>query len=225
MTKIIIGIIVVLALIGGGWYAYSNNLIPSFRGSAQKDPNAVVARVNGVDITRASLSQSETQVAAAQGVDLASLDQESRAQLQTAALDNLIVQILVGQAIAQAEVSASDEEVATQIETIKGQFVDTAAYQAALVAQSMTEADLRAQLVGDLTRQKYFKEILSLDAVTATEEEIRALYDQVAAVQDVPPLEETYDEVETAVIQQKQQALVNAHVAELRATADIEILI
>ena len=218
---VIIGVLIVAT---GAWFLLSNGEAPSQ--NTATEPSSVVARVNGEDITRAELEDSEAQIAAQQGADIASLDAESREQLQKQVLDGLVANMLIQQAIVNSGLTVTEAEITTQIEMIKGQFTDDAQFQEVLLEQGLSEADLREQVRGEVATQAYFEQALDLESITVTEEEIQARYEQEAAAgEGIPPFEDARGQIELFVIQQKQQELLMAHVQELRASAEIEILI
>ena len=217
----IIGIVIVAV---GAWFLFSNGGAPSQNGTPELSDT--VARVNGEDITRTELENSEAQIAAQQGIDAASLDAAGREQLQAQALDGLIANTLIQQAAANSGITATEADVSAQIETIESQFPDEAQFQEALAGQGLSESDFREQVRGEVAMQAYFEQTLDIASITVTEEEVRALYEQEAmTTEDIPPLEDVRGQIESFVIQQKQQELLVAHVQELRSNADIEILI
>jgi parvulin-like peptidyl-prolyl isomerase len=224
--KTLLVIIIMVLIIGaGGWFFFSKGGF-----STQKytqELSGAVARVNGEDITREELEISETQFATQQGVDVASLDATGRKQLQTQVLDVLISNILIRQAVADSGITATEADIDTQIQAVRGQFPDDAQFQEALLAQGVSESDLRLQITEVLIQQIYLEQKLNLTSITASTEEVEALYEQeaTASEDEIPPLEEVRGQIESFVIQQKQQELLVAHIQELRSSADIEILI
>jgi len=90
----------------------------------------------------------------------------------------------------------------------------------------LTEEDLKEQTQLNLAMQTYLNQELDLELSEVTEAEITALYNQQAAnLEDAPALEDVRTELEQVLLQQKQQELIIEHVQQLRADADIEILI
>ena len=216
MKNTIIAIIAVLIIGVGGWYFMSKGT----------DTTGPVAVVNGEEVTRDQYKVLEDQVKAEQGTNFALLSVEDKAQLQTQIIDTLVSQALLRQAIAEANITVTDEQVAEQMTTIRGQFADEAAYTQALTAQNLTEDGLRDQVRTELTTQAYFEQKLSFSTITVTDEEIATAYEEISASQEnVPALEEAREQVRGLLIQQKQQALVNAHLEELRGQAEVEVLI
>jgi parvulin-like peptidyl-prolyl isomerase len=221
---VLIAIVVLLVVAVGAWFFISKG-----ESSPQNDTSELsdaVALVNGEEITRTELENSEAQLATQQEIDVASLDATGREQLQTQALDALIANTLIQQAVARSGLTATEEDINAQIETVKSQFPDEAQFQEALLGQGLSEADLREQVRGEVVTQRYLNQTLDLASVTVTDEEVSALYEQEAAVtEDVPPLPDVRGQIESFVIQQKQQELLVVHIQELRSVADIEILI
>ncbi len=247
---IIAGVVILIAGMVGAWFYFksgdsseqSNPTADLFDTSAPANPAPaqnttqdlpdVVARVNGQEITKAELENSQAQILASQGVDPTTLTDDMRKQLITQALDGLVSNSLIKQATASSGVTADDSEVDAQIEVVKGQFDAIEKYQEALTAQGMTEADFRKIVASDLTIQKYLESTLNLKAVDVTEEELAALYEKesaaalaVSSTQALPPLAEIHDQFKAFYVQQKQQEMVVNHVKELSSKANIEILI
>jgi hypothetical protein len=223
-----IGLIAVVLIAVGVWYfTSSGHGMPGSAATtttAAVTTNDTVATVNGTPIMRNKLVATEAQITTQLGVTASTSAQQ--AQLQTQALDSLIGQVLLSQAASAAGITASSTLVDAQIQAAKTQLGSDTAYQQALAAQGMTEADLRTQIASGLAINTYLEQQLKLSAITATDAEITAAYKQVAAAQTgVPPLAQVKAQVKQSVIQQKQQVLINAQVQKLRATADVKILI
>ncbi|MBD3282596.1 MAG: hypothetical protein GF387_03275 [Candidatus Portnoybacteria bacterium] len=221
--SIIITIVVVLLIIVAGaiYFLSPEGFIPK---KGEKGGNAV-AIVNGEEISQEEYNSAESQIAANQGIDLGSVDEETKQQIQNQAINNLVSQTLLSQAIENSDVAISEQEINNQIQIIKDRFDSEDAFNQALSAQGMTEEDLRSQIELSLSQQAYFDQELNLSSVEASEEEVASKYEEVAANQEVPPLEQVRDQVEQLIVQEKQQDLINDHVEELRAEADIQILI
>ena len=219
-TKTIGAVVIIVVAVAAGWYVLSRHAANGTAGA-----NEAVAMVNGTLITRGQLTTLESQMAAQQGE--AATSTVAEAQFQSAALNSLIGTALLKQAAQQAAVTASSTEVDAQLASAKGQFSSQSDYQKALAAQGMTESDLRAQISDTLVINTYLEQQLHLSTATATDAEIQTLYKQLAAQQtgtSTPPLSSA-DQVAKMVVQQKQQDSVNAYVAQLRAAANVQILI
>jgi len=223
--KILIIVIVgIIAVAAGAWFYFSGGEMPG-QESSSESPD-VVARVNGQDIGQAELEASEAQIAAGQGVEVSSLDAETRSQLREQALDNLISRALIQQKAKEMGIAAAEADIDAQIESIKAQFEDEAGYQATLNQEGLSEAELRSQIADEMVIRAYIEQALDLESVTATEEEVGAEYEQAAAANEgFPELSEVRGQIESSIIQQKQQQLITQHIQGLYAEADVEILI
>jgi foldase protein PrsA len=220
-------VVLALVIVAAGWYflrSSGSNLLNMQSGTASSAET--VATVNGEAISRADLTATEQQMAAQQGINATST--EILASFQQQALDSLIAQKLLEDAAASANVTVSDDDVNTQISAIKTQFQDDASFQAALSSQGMTEDQLTSQIRSELAVQTYLDQQLNLASTTASEEEISAAYEQLTSgstATDTPALADVHDQVEQYVIGQKQQAAASELVDQLRANADVQILI
>lgn len=240
MKNYVIIAVLILGGVGLVWFLMSND--PTLNGSdvgvsgtegqnsqGSENPLSVtadpVATVNGEEISNASFNNQQAQLISGQGVDPTTLGVDAQTAIRSQVLDSLISQELLKQAAADADVRAPETEVDAQVDAIKGQFQDEALYEQALTEEGLTEAELRAQLSVNLSIRPYLEQALGLASVTATEEEINRVYEEAAAQQDLAPLEEIRNEVEQLAIQQKQQLLIDQHIAELRGAADVEIFI
>jgi FKBP-type peptidyl-prolyl cis-trans isomerase (trigger factor) len=222
MQKTFIAVAVGAVVVAGGWYLFSNG------GFIANNNNAgeVVARVNNEDVHLNELDAIELQMTSSQGVDIASLDESVRAELRSSAIDALINRTLLQQLITQADITTPAEDVDAEFALIMSQFPDESAFDAALAAEGLTEEELRTQIDIEFTTQAYLSQALDFDSLSATDEEILTTYAELTGgAEDAPALEEIRDQIETIVLQQKQQELVTALLEQLRADADIEILI
>lgn len=228
MQKAVVAVVAGAVVVAGGWYLVSSGRVQLGGDSVVRD-NAgdVVARVNREEITRDTLDAFIAQTVATQGSDVASLDAEVLSAFERDAVETLISQALLRQAATVSSMNVSAEDVEGQVSAIVSQFENRDAFAAALTAQGLTEEDFRVQVEMDIATQAFLNERLDLDSLVATEEEVTALYAQLAAGGgdgEMPALAEVREQVESLVIQQKQQGLLNELVEELRAEADIEVL-
>lgn len=212
--KLIVGTVVAVLAIFGGWYYTSNNKVNA----------EVVAKVNGQEITRKNLDDAEKRLT--NGQDLSTLDETTRKQVETQALETLISAELIKQEATKAQITVTDEEVNTQLSSIKGQFQDDAAYQQALVLQGITEDKLKEEVANDLLINSYITQKVDFSSITVTDEEVNTLYEQEKTINaEIPPLSEISEQIKAFITQQKQQQIIADHVAGLRASAEVEVLI
>lgn len=222
MFKIVAAVAVVAVIVAGAWFFFFRDANPAELGGLP----ATVAVVNSEDISREDYEVVERNVAAGQGIDMAILDEETRMALRRQILDSVITQRLVHQAAEASGAAADPAAVETEFAAIRAQFESDEAFAAALEAEALTEDGLREQITDNLVTQAYLESELQLSTFTATDEEIQAMYEEVAAGgAEVPPLEEVREQVEALVLQQKQQEVVATLVERLRTEANIEILI
>lgn len=225
MKKLIIAIVIFVVAVGAGWYFFAQRGGESGAEVAAQNEGGVVARVNGEEINGASLQVARDRLAVTQSVDVASLDAAALKQLETVALDSLIGEALILQAVKEAGGNPTEEEISTQLTEVSSQFDTDEAFETALTTNGTTKEALRAQIVRDLSVQLYLDRNLNLNEVVATEEEVQAAYKTAkAADENAPSLEEARPQVEAFVIRQKQQQLLTAFIQELRAKAKVEIL-
>jgi len=219
--KIVVGVVVLVVLLAG-LFLYN-------KGSGAEDSSAdsvAVARVNGEEISRADLNASLAQLVAERGIDEATLDEAGRAELQTLAIDGLVSLTLIRQATVASGVVVSDAEIDAEIAGIKGQFESESEYLAQVSARGMTEPVLRSRIASDMAVRIYLEQTLNLSSVAVSDEEVEALYGQEAErAEDLPPLSEIEEQIRGFITSEKQQGLLTVHAQELRANADIEILI
>lgn len=213
----ILGIVIIAV---GAWYLLSLDT------SAPATTGDIVAVVNEEEISRADFETLHAQVVTQQGIDITSLDAEMQKQLEDQVVDELIVQALLRQAVEVSEVTITQEEIDTRMDAIVAQLGGEEAFQQALDVEGLSEEALRSEVRTELASQTYLEQELNLASVSVSEEEIQTTYEQLAAQDEtVPQLAEIRDQVEELVIQQKQQDLFAQHIAQLRAQANVEILL
>ncbi|PIP87242.1 hypothetical protein COW81_01300 [Candidatus Campbellbacteria bacterium CG22_combo_CG10-13_8_21_14_all_36_13] len=222
LIGIVVALLVVLGLVVYGVFFTGKG----GNGDAMEESN-VAAVVNGVDILKSTY---EAQLATSitnfkgQGVDVE--NPEIKKQIETQVLNDLINNEIVNQEIAKAGIKPTAEEIEAQYQALVTQAGTPEAFQEQLTSANLTEAQLRENITNQLTIQAYLKSNVDVTGITATDEEIQALYDQAKATQtDLPPLEEVKDQVSAQVIATKQQTAVNAFVQSLRDKATVEILL
>lgn len=228
MKNTLIALLILIILGVGGWYLYTNKdtLFPSGDNGEEQKEDGIVALVNGEEVSQDDFNALQTQVASQQGIDVSSLTQEEKTNFETQVLNTLISQVLLRQAIGDSQTSVDDSQIDEQVENIKNRFETEAAFNEALSSQGATLGDLREQVRSQLTTQTYLNEQLDFESLSATDAEIQSTYEQaVAGQEDAPALSDVRGQVQQLVLQQKQQQLVNELIEELRADADIEVLL
>ncbi|MAZ67587.1 hypothetical protein CL652_02325 [bacterium] len=226
MKKLIVVIVILIAAIAAGWYVFStkgSNTNTEARSVAQAGD--IVARVNGEAILSVDLEIIKAQLAAIQGVDIATAQADVKERLQTTALDTRIGQVLIQQEVTASGFVAPAKDVEERLAEIRSQFDTEEAFTAALAADGLTVDSLRTQVANDLAIQLYLEETLGITDVEVTDEEVRTSYAEAAAqAENVPAFEDVQDQIKAFILQQKQQGLLDDFVQKLRANAEIQVL-
>jgi len=200
MKKTIIWVVVILVLVAGGWYLATN------WGGGMANSGPAVATVGGEKISKGDFEAIRDQAAKAQGLDLATLAEAEAKQFNDQILESLISQRLLLQAASKKGVNVSDADIKSQLALISEQFGGEEAMQAAVLEQGYTTAELNDQIKNDLVIKAYLKQLFAGAELTASEDEIATLYEQFSAgSEDSPELEEVRSDIESFVLQQKEQ--------------------
>src|SRR3989338_7858413 len=110
------------------------------------------------------------------------------------------------------------------LEQLRTQAVDTLV-NAEVLRQAAIAAGMTAT-ENEFLIQGLFDANIDSANLTATEEELTALYDQAGGVEaGLPPMAEIKDQIEAQIIFDKEQKLISAFIESLRAEATIEVLI
>jgi len=222
-------LIVVVALVGIVYLLERENRIDTnfFGGMiAAQQSGAAVAVVNGQSIATSELEETIGQLeqaATAQGANLS--DPAVQAQIRTQALDLVVGTELLMQTAADAGVEASDETVAARLAEIEAEAggADTLAERMAEFGISMEtlEADVRSELI----IRQLLESALEGEDVAVSEEEVLAAYDGAGGLDaGLPPFADVQPQIIAQLSQAKEQVVIDAYIAQLRADADIEII-
>lgn len=245
MPLIIGAIIVALLMIAGAWYFMSGNgdnasgtgtgtgtgsgtdSLPVEQSAfefEEGDPNEVVAVVNGTELLRSQFNETRNQIAqTAQQQGLTPETEGAVEQINNQAIETLVNTELILQAAAAAGVTADAGAVDTRMAEIVQSVGGQEQLAQSLEQLGLTEDSLRADLEQEVLIEAYLD--TQLGEFTASEEEITALYDQAAAGQELPPLEEIRGQVEQQVVATKRQEAVTQLVETLRAEAEVDVRI
>ncbi len=213
MNKKILGVIGILVVIAAVWYV------------GWGKTEASVATVNGVAITQKAYdAQLATVTANLKAQGIATDTAEAQAEIKTQVLNDLISNELVMQGIKASGVTATDAEVETEFQALVTQNGGEAGFQAALKQANVSEKDLRANIKNQIAIQKYLLANVNVDAVAVTDAEISTFYDEYKTAQGTttPALSEISADIKQQLTLNKQQELVNAFIADLRAKAAVE---
>ena len=135
----------------------------------------VVARVNGVAISRAELVD-EARGAYAQ---LRQLGQAPAldASFYRGALDQRIASLLLEAEAKNRGIAATPEEVDQRFAEARSRFENEEAFQRSLAAQGLTVERARAELGQEISRYKYIESVI-VPQIEVSEEAMRSFYDQ-----------------------------------------------
>ncbi|KKT80019.1 MAG: SurA-like protein [Parcubacteria group bacterium GW2011_GWF2_44_8] len=186
-----------------------------------------VARVNDVEILMSDFTSSYDQLlemSSSQGMDVS--DPALLEQLRTQAVDTLVNAEVLRQAAIAAGMTATEEQIQTRFTEIQDGLGGAEALAARMAEFGVTEASLRRDIENEFLIQGLFDANIDSANLTATEEELTALYDQAGGVEaGLPPMAEIKDQIEAQIIFDKEQKLISAFIESLRAEATIEVLI
>lgn len=213
--------IIVLALMGAAAYVF----LSSDRLSSLTSGEAVLASVNGIDIKESDVTtrigHARTGLEA-QGLDLN--DPQTRALLESQALDELINETVVLEDAERKGVSVTQEEVDTQFGEIRARFATEVEFDAELSKNDFTQETLRENIRRELTIQKYVAGIETSTTLTVTQAEIQAFYDELKGqTPNLPALVDLQVEIESQLKNQKLAQAVQQIVDGLRGEADITV--
>lgn len=221
-------IVLILALAAAGlWYVYQSQA-PGAGNEAANNENAVVATVNGEELTQQKYNQvlaQATNFSMQQGINLQG--PAAQEQLQAQAMDALISEELLLQKARAEGFGASDEAVAAQVQQSRSQFPDEATFQSSLEAAGFTEAMLQEQVKEQLTIDSYLEATIDFEGINITDEDVTSFYNEIASSSPdaIPPLEDIRSQVRTSLVQQREQELVGELITQLRNEAEVEILL
>lgn len=194
---------------------------------ASLEAKSPVAIVNGVEIARKDFDSSFNQLmqmAAAQGADVT--DQQVIAEYQTQTIDTLVNGELLRQAALAAGHTATPEAVDARYGEIRDGLGGAEVLASRMAEIGVTEASLRRDIENEILIQSLFKSELPSAGQEVTEEEVKALYDQLGGeTAGIPPLSDVYEEVVNEIIRTRQQAEVQPYLQSLREEANIEVML
>lgn len=232
-TKVI-SIIIVLIIVVAGVVVFKNNTSSNKPDSEKtttletdKDNTPViVARVNGVEILSNDVdNQTQALINSSLPPGVTDVPAELETEARKQALQIMINQEILYQTAVGSGVEVSDEDIQSQIDSIIQRFPSEAEYKTALAADNISEDILRQDIKKQLTVQKYVDTVVDTDGITASEEEIQALYDKYSEAQEnMPALEDIQEQLQAEIVQGKFNTQISAIIDQLREQADIEIL-
>jgi peptidyl-prolyl cis-trans isomerase SurA len=193
---------------------------------ATQEANEVVATVGGAEITNRELEVSIeqfAQMAVSQGVDIT--DESVQSEIRSQAIEVLINTELLKQEANDRGVSVSDEEVNARLESITEEIGGEEALNERMASLSIDSEQLQSDIREELTIQSLLEEVFAETTTAVTEEEVAAVYQEAGGSEaGLPPIEEVYGQIEAQIISSKEQELIDSLLADLRTSAEIEIV-
>ncbi len=222
------GVLVGALAIAAGAYWYLN-----YAGGAPVEVGgvsypAVVAVVNGEKVSAEQFKQSYDQAAAIatqQGFD-PSTDESVRKEVETQALTILVNTVLMKQEAAKGGFVATDEKVQEEVAKLETQFGGAEQLATVLAGAGLDDAAMRKDLRDQIVVDAYLASTPEVQAISLTDEEVRAYYDGAAAqMEEVPPYEEVEGQIREQLLYEKRGTATAAVIERVRAEATIEMKI
>lgn len=218
---ILLGLLAVVIVAGIAYSAMNVSRV-----SDNKD--SIAAKVNGENVLQSELQQrfdQETQRAISQGVEVDTNNPVITAQVKSRILEDIINTKLLLQAAKESGVKIDSGAVNSKITLVEQQVGGKEALLAELLKVEMDENEFREEVLNQLTIQQYLLENIDVDLIVVTDEDIALAYEQASAVQEnMPPLSEIKEQINSQLVGEKQQELLSTLIESLRAKAEIEIL-
>jgi len=196
------------------------------RGGGDKD--GIAAKVNGENILQSELQQrfdQETQRAISQGIEVDTNNPVITAQVKSRILEDMIDTKLLLQTAKESGVEIDSDAVNSEITLVEQQVGGKEALLAELLKVGMDENEFKEEVLNQLMIQQYLLENIDVDLIVVTDEDIALAYEQASAVQEnIPPLSEIKEQIDSQLTGEKQQELLSTLIESLRAEAKIEIL-
>jgi peptidyl-prolyl cis-trans isomerase C len=156
--------------------AADSNKTTTAGGAPSSDPKAVVARVNGADITRQELDTATKPMRSQFEQAGRTLTPEQAAQMDRGVLDELITKTVLLDAARKQDVKGVEEQVKDRMERIKAQNGGDEGLKKALAQANLTEADLIKNLSEMVLINQFLKNVVEAKAAV-TDEDLKKYYD------------------------------------------------
>lgn len=193
----------------------------------------VVAEVNGQEIARDQFVQAyESQFQQAVMQAQSSAQEVDQDQLKKQVADNLVNTELLVQEADERDIKVSDKEVDRTLKELAAQngLESVDAFVAAMEQQGMDRDEVESQML----TQVRIERLVSSEAgdVSASEAELRALYDKLVAQQEqageqaaqqVPPFAKVRSQLEDQVKAEKESEVAQRLITDLRERADVVV--
>ena len=191
-------------------------------GDVAVDPSAIVASVNGMDITRGELDEKMEQVK--QSVPMGAVDPSQDAAFELQLLDELINLKLLTSLAKERNFSVSADEIDAEIAILTEQFGGEELFNQQLATLGLTKEELYENMENELLIRQLIDADTDIMNVEVSEEEIQATYEAaIGDSEDGPELDQVRELLRAQLIQQKSAMVVDEYVEQVRATANIQV--
>ena len=229
-------LIVVFGLVGN-WYIKQStkkepiqtaSIVDSLRAEETSlNEDGPVARVNGEDIPRVAYKNRLKEITEAltrQRFNTANA--KIAAEIRQQAIAELVNFTLLYQVATDAGFRASKADIDAAYQTVLTDMGSEEVLLLVLKDRDLTTADLREELKRQVVVDAYIASTANPDSVVVTDAEVEQYHANISANNpETDVLENIEDELRALLRAQKQQQLVTDLIQDLRANAEIEVLI
>jgi len=195
--------------------------------SAMVKPEASVAVVNGIKISKTQYEKSREQIIASagqQGLDMT--DEKIKAEIDAQAIDVLINTELLKQVAEEAGVVVTPEQIETRYQEVIASVGGADELTKRMTELGITETSLRSDIEGEILIQSYLADAVDTSGVTVAEADITTAYENAGGVDaGLPALADVRDQIEAQLKSAKEQELITNFIKTLKDKATIEVLI
>lgn len=190
------------------------------------ETTSTVATVNGEEITEQELDVQLNQYRqqyASQGVDL-DAEPELLAEVQSAVLDEIIDQTLLLEYAADEGLTASQEAMDAEYQSLLQQVGGEETLQELLDAQGMSRDELMGLIEDEVVLKRLQSYVREQQGLEVTEAALEDAYEQYQEMMpDIPPLDEIRPQLRAELEHQQYMQVLPALLETLRGDAEIEV--
>ncbi len=218
---IIIAIIIAVLVVSAAFFYVkkSNN-----ESGALITDDVVMASVNGEKITKTEYDAVFQRLLPQIEQSGLSEDAEYLNKIKSQVLEGLVNDKLLLQNAKKSGVTVTQEEVQKEMDAIEQRVGGAENLKTQILQEGTTKEKLTKDIENQIFVQKYLLANVDFASPAATEEEIKAFYDNASKGQEgVPDLESVSVQIKNQIIKDKQQKLISDFLQTLRESADINI--
>ncbi len=189
--------------------------------------NNTVAVVNGYKISKTEYANSVamiTQNATMQGVDVT--DPAIQSEINNQAVSILVNNALLIGGAKAAGIALDEAKVQSEYDALVSELGGEETLKTRMAEVGLTEEKLRSNISERIIADAFIEAETDIESIAVTDAEVEEF---LASIQtegaELPPLEEIRPQIESQILGQKRQAVVDEFLAKLRETAEIDIKI